>query len=183
VFQETISGMASVSYVRQMEPLGLGHAILCARPLVGDEPASAGHCQSRASPRRGVPADGLHRHHADRAAGRFDNRRGTAEQWIKGGRAATHSTRLSCHRFRANEVGLLLGVLPDNLGNLLRRLALPVTIQSWSLTSLPPRLVKIGGRLVQHAQYFRLQLAGSHLTQSLFAKILGRIERLAWYPT
>jgi Transposase DDE domain group 1 len=148
VFQETISGMASVSYVRQMEPLGLGHAILCARPLVGDEPASAGHCQSRASPRRGVPADGLHRHHADRAAGRFDNRRGTAEQWIKGGRAATHSTRLSCHRFRANEVGLLLGVLADNLGNLLRRLALPVTIQSWSLTSLPPRLVKTGGRLV-----------------------------------
>jgi UTP--glucose-1-phosphate uridylyltransferase len=27
-----------VSYVRQKEPLGLGHAILCARPLVGDEP-------------------------------------------------------------------------------------------------------------------------------------------------
>jgi UTP--glucose-1-phosphate uridylyltransferase len=27
-----------VSYVRQKEPLGLGHAILCARSLVGDEP-------------------------------------------------------------------------------------------------------------------------------------------------
>jgi UTP--glucose-1-phosphate uridylyltransferase len=35
---KTISEMASVSYVRQKEPLGLGHAILCARPLVGDEP-------------------------------------------------------------------------------------------------------------------------------------------------
>src|SRR5947199_1229115 len=34
----TISELASVSYVRQKEPLGLGHAILCARPLVGDEP-------------------------------------------------------------------------------------------------------------------------------------------------
>src|SRR5258708_2469306 len=32
------SDMASVSYVRQKEPLGLGHAILCAKPLVGDEP-------------------------------------------------------------------------------------------------------------------------------------------------
>src|SRR5204863_2268521 len=35
---QTISDLASVSYVRQKEPLGLGHAILCARSLVGDEP-------------------------------------------------------------------------------------------------------------------------------------------------
>ncbi len=35
---KTISELATVSYVRQKEPLGLGHAILCARPLVGDEP-------------------------------------------------------------------------------------------------------------------------------------------------
>lgn len=28
----------AVSYVRQMEPLGLGHAVWCARKLVGDEP-------------------------------------------------------------------------------------------------------------------------------------------------
>jgi UTP--glucose-1-phosphate uridylyltransferase len=35
---KTISELASVSYVRQKEPLGLGHAILCARALVGEEP-------------------------------------------------------------------------------------------------------------------------------------------------
>jgi UTP--glucose-1-phosphate uridylyltransferase len=35
---KTISELASVAYVRQKEPLGLGHAILCARTLVGDEP-------------------------------------------------------------------------------------------------------------------------------------------------
>jgi len=35
---KTISELGSVSYVRQKEPLGLGHAILCARALVGDEP-------------------------------------------------------------------------------------------------------------------------------------------------
>jgi Transposase DDE domain group 1 len=40
----------------------------------------------------------------------FYNQRGTAEQWIKEGKEATHWTRLSCHRFRANEVRLLLGV-------------------------------------------------------------------------
>jgi UTP--glucose-1-phosphate uridylyltransferase len=33
-----ISDMIQVSYVRQKEPLGLGHAVLCARDLVGDEP-------------------------------------------------------------------------------------------------------------------------------------------------
>src|SRR5688572_18677615 len=35
---KTISELASISYVRQKEPLGLGHAILCARALVNDEP-------------------------------------------------------------------------------------------------------------------------------------------------
>ncbi|HSF07305.1 MAG TPA: UTP--glucose-1-phosphate uridylyltransferase GalU [Methylomirabilota bacterium] len=35
---KTISELASLCYVRQKEPLGLGHAILCARMLVGDEP-------------------------------------------------------------------------------------------------------------------------------------------------
>jgi UTP--glucose-1-phosphate uridylyltransferase len=33
-----VSGMARISYVRQKEPLGLGHAVLCAKNLVGDEP-------------------------------------------------------------------------------------------------------------------------------------------------
>src|SRR5229473_798254 len=33
-----ISSMVQVSYTRQKEPLGLGHAVLVARDLVGDEP-------------------------------------------------------------------------------------------------------------------------------------------------
>jgi len=33
-----IAGMARVHYIRQAEPLGLGHAILCARDFVGNEP-------------------------------------------------------------------------------------------------------------------------------------------------
>src|SRR5215510_7807932 len=33
-----ISSMINVSYVRQGEPLGLGHAVLVARELVADEP-------------------------------------------------------------------------------------------------------------------------------------------------
>ncbi len=33
-----ISQMANLISIRQKEPLGLGHAVLCARPMVGDEP-------------------------------------------------------------------------------------------------------------------------------------------------
>jgi UTP--glucose-1-phosphate uridylyltransferase len=33
-----VSSLAKVSYIRQKEPLGLGHAVLCAKDLVGDEP-------------------------------------------------------------------------------------------------------------------------------------------------
>ena len=54
----------------------------------------------------------------NRAVVRFYNKRGTAEQWIKEGKQAAHWTRLSCHRFRANEVRLQLSVLAYNLGNL-----------------------------------------------------------------
>src|SRR5712692_217077 len=41
-----------------------------------------------------------------RAVVRFYNKRGTAEQWIKEGKQAVKMTRLSCHRFRSNEVRL-----------------------------------------------------------------------------
>jgi UTP--glucose-1-phosphate uridylyltransferase len=33
-----VASLARISYVRQKEPLGLGHAVLCAKELVGDEP-------------------------------------------------------------------------------------------------------------------------------------------------
>ena len=113
-----------------------------------------------------------------RSVVRFYNKRGTAEQWIKEGKQATHWTRLSCHRFRANEVRLQLSVLAYNLGNLWRRLVLPPRIKRWSLTSLQQRLVKTGGRLVKHARYYWLLLAEGHLTRRLFGDMLRRIWAL-----
>jgi Transposase DDE domain group 1 len=71
-----------------------------------------------------------------RAVVRFHNKRGTAEQWIKEGRQATHWTRLSRHRFRANEVHLRLSLLAYILGNLWRRLVPPKRIDTRSLTGL-----------------------------------------------
>jgi hypothetical protein len=85
-----------------------------------------------------------------RAVVRFYNKRGTAEQWIKEGcqrhmrmpylcqvemwikegKPAVKMTRLSCHRFRSNEVRLWLSVIAYNLGNLWRRLVLPKKIDT-----------------------------------------------------
>ena len=114
-----------------------------------------------------------------RSVVRFYNKRGTAEQWIKEGKQAVKMTRLSCHRFRSNQVRLGLSVLAYNLGNLWRRLALPKRIENWSLTSLQQRLVKTGGRLVKHARYYWLLLAESHLTRRLFGSMLWRIAGLS----
>ena len=113
-----------------------------------------------------------------RAVVRFYNKRGTAEQWIKEGKQAVKMTRLSCHRFRSNEVRLWLSMIAYNLGNLWRRLVLPAKIDNWSLTSLQQRLVKTGGRLVKHARYYWLLLAESHLTRRLFGSMVRRIEAL-----
>ena len=110
-----------------------------------------------------------------RAVVRFYNKRGTAKQWIKEGKQAVKMTRLSCHRFRSNEVRLMLSVIAYNLGNLWRRLVLPKKIENWSLTSLQQRLVKTGGRLVKHARYYWLLLAEGHLTRRVFGAILRRI--------
>ncbi len=83
-------------------------------------------------------------------------------------------TRLSCHRFRGNEVPLWLSVIPTLSG----RLALPKKIENWPLTSLQQRLVKTAGRLVKHARYYWLLLAEGHLTRRLFGSMLGRIAAL-----
>jgi len=109
---------------------------------------------------------------------RFYNERGTAEQWIKEGKQAVKMTRLSCHRFRSNEVRLWLTIIAYNLGNLWRRLALPQRIGNWSLTSLQQRLVKTGGRLVKYARYYWLLLAESHLTRRLFVAMVQRMAAL-----
>ena len=113
---------------------------------------------------------------------RFYNGRGTAEQWIKEGKYALNWTRLSCHKFVANQVRLALFVLAYNLGNFLRRLALPESMKHWSLTSLQTRLIKTGGRLVLHARRLVFQLAEVLVTREMLTGILERISRLRLAP-
>jgi len=112
----------------------------------------------------------------------FYNGRGTAEQWIKEGKYALNWTRLSCHRFDANQVRLQLFILAYNLGNFLRRLGLPKAVKDWSLRSLQVKLIKIGGRIVRHARRIVFQLAEVAVPRELFAAILEQVSRLGFAP-
>ena len=107
---------------------------------------------------------------------------GTCEQWIKEGKYALEWMRLSCHEFKNNSVRLALFVLAYNLGNFLRRLALPRDMATWSLTSLKEKLVKIGARLAMHARRLVFQMAEVSLTREMFGQILSRIRQLEPVP-
>ena len=72
--------------------------------------------------------------------------------------------------------------LAYNLGNFLRRLALPKPVQHWSLTTLREKLIKIGAKVTRHAKYVTFQLAEVAVTRNLFAAILDRIAQLAIPP-
>jgi hypothetical protein len=91
-------------------------------------------------------------------------------------------TRLSCHDFVDNQVRLQLFALAYNLGNFLRRLALPVGVKHWSLTTLREKLIKIGAKAVLHARSVVFQIAETAIPRELFRLILARIRRI-WSPT
>jgi hypothetical protein len=114
---------------------------------------------------------------------RFYNQRGNCEQWIKEGKYALAWTRLSCSRFSSNQVRLALFVLAYNLGNFLRRFALPGEVSHWSLRSVQIKLIKIGARIVNHARRTVFQMAEVAVPGELFAEVLGRIRSLVAVPT
>jgi hypothetical protein len=113
---------------------------------------------------------------------KFYNGRGTAEQWIKEDKNALKWTRLSCRRFKDNQVRLQLFALAYNLGNFLRQLALPRSVGTWSLTTLREKQIKIGAKVVSHAKAVMFQLAEVAVPRVLFAAILERIGRLRAIP-
>jgi len=117
-----------------------------------------------------------------RNAVKFYNRRGTAEQWIKEGKYALNRTRPSCHDFTDNHVRLQLFVLACNLGNFLRRLALPKKIRDWSLRTLQAKLIKIGAKIVRHSRYVIFQMAEVIVSRPLSYDILERIRQLKAIP-
>ena len=69
--------------------------------------------------------------------------------------------------------------LAYNLANFLRQLVLPKPIQSWTLTTLREKLIKIGAKVVSHSNYVIFQLAEVAVPRKLVARILERIARLS----
>ena len=108
----------------------------------------------------------------------FYNKRGTCEQWIKEGKNALTWTRLSCSRFSSNRVRLALFVLAYNLGNFLRRFALPSEVSPWSLSSIQLKLIKIGAKIISHSRMTVFQMAEVAVPEKLFRSMLARIHRL-----
>ena len=84
-------------------------------------------------------------------------------------------TRLSCHDFVDNQVGLQLFALAYNLSNFLRRLALPRSVKHWSLRTLREKLVKTGAKVVTHARHIMFQIAEVAIPQPLPKASLSRI--------
>ena len=74
------------------------------------------------------------------------------------------------------------GLLAYNLGNFLRRLALPTAVKHWTLTTMRDKLVKIGAKIVRHARYVTFQLAEVAVPRNLLRQILNRIRRLGVPP-
>src|SRR5881227_507406 len=69
-----------------------------------------------------------------------------------------------------------------NLGNFMRTLAMPKTVERWSLTSLREKLIKIGAKVVSHGRYVTFQLAEVAVPRQMFVDILSLIARLRAPP-
>jgi hypothetical protein len=114
---------------------------------------------------------------------KFYNKRGDCERYIKEGKYALSWTRLSCTRFSSNQVRLALFVLAYNLGNFIRRFALPREVSHWSLSSIQLKLIKIGAKVISHSRRTIFQCAEVAVSEALFAELLERIHGLAAAPT
>ena len=77
---------------------------------------------------------------------------------------------------------LQLHVLAYNLANFMRTLAMPKTVERWSMTSLREKLIKIGAKIVSHGRYVTFQLSEVAVPRRTFAEILSLIARLRAPP-
>lgn len=103
--------------------------------------------------------------------------RGEAENWIKDLKLACFADRLSCHRFLANQVRLLLHAAAYCLLDTLRRWLVTAGAARMQLDTLRLRVIKIGGRVRELADCVHLRLASSHPGEPLWHLLATRPHR------
>ena len=64
----------------------------------------------------------------------------------------------------------------------MRTLAVPKATESWSLTSLREKLIKIGAKVVRHGRYVTFQMAEVAVSRQMSSDILSLIARLRAPP-
>lgn len=94
--------------------------------------------------------------------------RGETENWIKDLKLACFADRLSCHRFLANQVRLLLHAAAYALLHQLRIWLVAAGSARLTLETLRLRLLKVGGRVRQLATRVHLRLASHHPGEPLW---------------
>ncbi len=104
--------------------------------------------------------------------------RGETENWIKDLKVACFADRLSCHRFLANQVRLLLHGSAYCLLDTLRRWLVAAGTERMTLETVRLRLIKIAGRVRELATRVHLRLASSHPAEPLWHRLAAREDRL-----
>jgi hypothetical protein len=69
-----------------------------------------------------------------------------------------------------------------HLGNFLRHLALPKSVETWSLRTLREKMIKTGAKVIMHSQYVVFRMAEVAVPSDLLGTILARIWRLRAGP-
>jgi Transposase DDE domain group 1 len=103
--------------------------------------------------------------------------RGETENWVKDLKVACFADRLSCHRFLANQVRLLLHGAAYCLLDTLRRWLVRAGTERMQLDTLRLRLIKIGGRVRQLTTRVHLRLAAHHPGEPLWYGLATREDR------
>ncbi|MDD5748053.1 MAG: transposase [Actinomycetota bacterium] len=78
----------------------------------------------------------------------------------------------------SNKVRIALFVLAYNLGNFIRRFALPSEVSCLSLSSIQLKLVKIGAKIISHSHMTVFQMAEVAVPEKLFRLMLSKIHQL-----
>lgn len=79
-------------------------------------------------------------------------------------------------------MGLSFFALAYNLGNFLRRFALPRSVKHWSLTTLGEKLIKIGAKVVRHVNLVTFPMAEVAGPRELVVAVLRCIQRFGVPP-